>query len=50
MQRPPGSHYERPILLTVDEQIRERAALRVAPELSDPLGPLEVNAAVMIVP
>ena len=34
---------ERPILLAVDEEFGEGAALRVAPELADPLGPLEVG-------
>ena len=34
---------ERPILLAVDEQLGEGAALRVAPELADPLGALEVR-------
>jgi hypothetical protein len=34
---------QRPILLAVDQQLGEGAALRVAPELSDPVGPLEVG-------
>ena len=34
---------ERPILLAVDQQLGEGAALRVAPELADPVGPLEVG-------
>ena len=34
---------ERPILLAVDQQLGEGATLRVAPELSDPVGLLEVG-------
>ena len=34
---------ERPILLAVDQQLGEGAALRVAPELSDPVGSVEVG-------
>ena len=34
---------KRPVLLAVDQQLREGAALRVAPELADPVGPLEVG-------
>jgi hypothetical protein len=34
---------ERPILLAVDQQLGEGAALRVAPELADPVGSLEVR-------
>ena len=36
-------HSEVPVLLAVDQQLGEGAALRVAPELSDPVGPLEVG-------
>jgi hypothetical protein len=34
---------ERRVLLAVDQQLGEGAALRVAPELSDPVGSLEVG-------
>jgi hypothetical protein len=34
---------ERPVLLAVDEELGEGAALPVAPELSDPVGPVEVG-------
>ena len=34
---------ERPVLLAVDQELGEGAALRVAPELSDPVGSLEVG-------
>jgi hypothetical protein len=34
---------ERPVLLTVDQQLGEGATLRVAPELADPVGSLEVG-------
>jgi hypothetical protein len=34
---------QRPVLLAVDQQLGEGAALRVALELSDPVGPLEVG-------
>jgi len=30
-------------LLAIDQELGEGAALRVAPELSDPVGPLEVG-------
>jgi hypothetical protein len=33
---------ECPVLLAVDQEFGETAALRVAPELADPIGPLEV--------
>jgi hypothetical protein len=42
-QHPYEDRPERPVLLAVDQQLGEDAALRVAPELSDPLGPLEVG-------
>jgi hypothetical protein len=32
-----------PILLAVDQELGEGAALRVAPELADPVGSLEVG-------
>jgi hypothetical protein len=35
---------EGPVLLAVDQQLGEGATLRVAPELSDPVGSLEVRA------
>jgi hypothetical protein len=34
---------ENPVLLAVDQQLGEGAALGVAPELADPVGPLEVG-------
>ena len=34
---------EHPILLAVDQELGEGATLRVAPELSYPVGPLEVG-------
>ena len=34
---------KRPILLAVDQQLGERAALRVTPKLADPLGAVEVG-------
>jgi hypothetical protein len=34
---------ERPILLAVDQKLGEGQALRVAPELADPIRPLEVG-------
>ena len=40
---PRPTRTQRPILLAVDQQLGEGAALRVAPELSDPVGPLEVG-------
>ena len=39
-----GEHRpQRPVLLAVDQQLGEGAALQVALELSDPVGPLEVG-------
>ena len=37
-QHPDEHRSERPVLLTVDQQLGEGATLRVAPELSDPVG------------
>jgi hypothetical protein len=34
---------KRPVFFTVDQQLGEGATLRVAPELSDPVGSLEVG-------
>jgi hypothetical protein len=34
---------ERPVLLAVDQQLSECATLRVAPELADPIGAVEVG-------
>jgi hypothetical protein len=34
---------KRPILLAVNQQLREGAALGIAPELADPVGPLKVR-------
>ena len=42
-QHPDEHRSERPILLAVDQELGEGAALRVAPELADPLCPLEVG-------
>jgi hypothetical protein len=42
-QHPDEHRPERPVLLAVDQQLGEGAALRVAPELSDPVGSLEVG-------
>src|SRR4249919_1663366 len=39
----PTSTAQRPILLAVDQQLGEGATLRVAPELADPVGSLEVG-------
>jgi hypothetical protein len=42
-QHPDQHRPERPVLLAVDQQLGEGAALRVAPELADPVGSLEVR-------
>jgi hypothetical protein len=45
-QPPAASHQHRAkrlVLLAVDQELGERAALGVAPELSDPVGSLEVR-------
>ena len=42
-QHPDKHRPERPILLTVDQELCEGAALWVAPELADPVGPIEVG-------
>jgi hypothetical protein len=42
-QHPDEHGPERPVLLAVDQQLGEGATLRVAPELSDPVGSLEVR-------
>ena len=42
-QHPDEYRPERPILLAVDQQFGEGAALRVGPELPDPFDPLEVG-------
>jgi hypothetical protein len=42
-QHPDQHRPERPVLLAVDQQLGEGAALRIAPELSDPVGSLEVG-------
>ena len=40
----PGEHRpKRPVILAVDQQLGEGAALWVAPELSDPVGSLEIG-------
>jgi hypothetical protein len=40
---PTSTGPERPVLLAVDQELGEGATLRVAPELSDPVGPVEVG-------
>jgi len=42
-QRPDEHRPAGPVLLPVEHQLSEGAALRVAPELADPVGPLEVG-------
>ena len=42
-QHPDQHSPECPVLLAVDQQLGEGAALRVAPELADPVGALEVG-------
>jgi hypothetical protein len=42
-QHPDEHRPQCPVLLTVDQQFGEGAALRVAPELSDSIGSLEVG-------
>jgi hypothetical protein len=42
-QHPDEHCPERPVLLAVDKEFGEGATLRVAPELADPVGPLEVR-------
>jgi hypothetical protein len=42
-QHPDEHGAQRPVLLAVDQQLGEGLALRVAPELSDPVGSLEVG-------
>jgi hypothetical protein len=41
-EHPDQHRPKRPVLLAVDQQLGEGAALRIAPELVDPVGPLEV--------
>jgi len=41
-QHPDEHRLKCPILLAIDQQLGEGAALRIAPELVDPVGPLEV--------
>jgi hypothetical protein len=41
LQHPDQHRPERPVLLAVDQKLGEGAALRVGPELADPLGPPE---------
>jgi hypothetical protein len=40
---PTSTGPERPVLLAVDQELGEGATLRVAPELADPVGSLEVG-------
>jgi hypothetical protein len=42
-QHPDEHRPKRPVLLGVDQQLGEGAALRVAPELADPFRPAEVG-------
>jgi hypothetical protein len=42
-QHPHQHRPQRPVLLAVDQQLGEGAALRVAPELADPVGAVEVG-------
>ena len=42
-QHPHKHRPKRPVLLAVDEELGEGPALWVAPELADPVGPLEVG-------
>ena len=42
-QHPDEHRPKRPVLLAVDQQLGEGAALWVAPELADPVGALEVG-------
>jgi hypothetical protein len=42
-QHPDQHRSERPVLLAVDQQLGEDATLRVAPELPDPVGPLDAK-------
>jgi hypothetical protein len=42
-QHPDQHRPERPVLLAVDQELGEGSALWVAPELSDPVGSLEVR-------
>ena len=42
-QHPDEHRSQRPVLLAVDQELRERASLRIRPEVTNPLGPLEVE-------
>jgi hypothetical protein len=42
-QHPDEHRSERPVLLAVDQELGEGPTLWVAPELSDPVGPVEVG-------
>ena len=42
-QHPDQHRPERPVLLAVDQQLGECPALGIAPEISYPVGPLEVG-------
>ena len=42
-QHPNGHRPKRPVLLAVDQELGEGAALRVTPELADPVGAVEVG-------
>ena len=43
-KHPDEHRSERPVLLAVDQQLAEGSRLGVAPELADPLGPVEVGS------
>jgi hypothetical protein len=43
-QHPDEHHSQRPVLLAVDQELGKGATLRIAPELSDPVGSLEVRS------
>jgi hypothetical protein len=42
-QHPDQHRSEGPVLFAVDQELGESATLQVAPELADPVGPLEVG-------
>ena len=42
-QHPDEHRPQRPVLLAVDQELGEGAGLRIAPELSDPVGAVEVG-------
>ena len=48
-QHPDEHRPQRPILLAVDQELGEGASLRVSPELTDPVGALEVGRSTRLV-